>query len=284
MTSSNSNASNESNEKGFKVITCISRKGGTGKSSSTINLGQAFRILGKNVAIIDADDQQSIAAWEKELKLKKYDTKYGDFFPDVISGANSASAISNIFHALTTDPEWQGSYDYILIDMAGHMSKIREGGSTKELYDAVIKNSDMLIMVNKPEIFCVNSNEIGCELMEERLAALGINKPHLYSLLNDVPTKKNASIRKSIVDLEELINQDKMWKSFDRVIERSPRVGASLTEGCTSFIPYRESIADSYYELTNEIVKIFEGTVSTRSLVERKNSINKLLKSKGQTA
>lgn len=46
---------NNTSNKGFKVITVTSGKGGVGKSSFVINLAAALRLRGTNVAILDAD-------------------------------------------------------------------------------------------------------------------------------------------------------------------------------------------------------------------------------------
>lgn len=276
MTNTHTQKSIPLKHKGYKVITLVSRKGGTGKSSSTVNLAQALRICSKRVAIIDADDQQSIVSWENEVKIQKRDVRFGDFFPDVISEAYSAQVIRNIFHAFDNDPEWADAYDYVFIDMAGHLNQIREGGLTTELYDAVLENTDMLIMVNNPDVFSVQSNKVGCELIEERINVLGVNI-ELRSLLNNVPTKENSGVRKAIADFKELEANKLMWRSFDNQIENSRRVGSSLTEGCTSFIPFREKIADSYYNLATEILESFGNGDNIKTLNERKRQINKLV-------
>lgn len=263
--------------KGFKVIAIASRKGGAGKSSTTINIAQALRICTKRVAIIDADDQQSIRDWEKEVQITKRDIKYGDFFPDVIAEAYTPAALNNIFNALDNDPDWQDAYDYILVDLAGHLNQIREGGLTSDIYDAVLMNADMVIMVNNPDIFTVRSNKEGCKLIEDRIEVLG-TKVHLRSLLNNVPTKENSGVRKCINQFAELEKEGKMWKQFNTTIEHSRRVSATLSEGCTAFIPVREKIADSYYALMKEIVDVFGADAPMKSLGERKRMINGLVK------
>lgn len=263
----------------YKVITLVSRKGGTGKSSSIVNIAQSLRICSKRVAIIDADDQQSIRSWEAEVQINKRDVKYGDFFPDVISEGYTAGVITNIFDAFDNDPEWADAYDYVLIDMAGHMNQIREGGLTTELYDAVLQNSDMVIMVNNPDMFCVKSNAVGCEVIEERIEILGLgDQIILRSLLNNLPTKENSGVRKAIQDFRALEQSGKMWPFFNTMIQHSRRVGASITEGCTSFIPIREKIADSYYEVMNEIIDQLGKPQNLKSLSQRKQAINKLVR------
>lgn len=266
--------------KGFKVITVLSRKGGTGKSSTVANLAQAFRICVKNVLIVDADDQRSIMDWEEIAEANNRMEKYGDFFPEVVA-ADNPTAINQLFDTLDNDIAYKDSCEYVFIDMAGHMNQIREGGLTSELFDAVIKQSDVLIMVNTPDMFSVRSNKEGCALINERLEVLGeTDNVILRSLINNVPTRMDSGTRKSIQEYHELVEEGLFWPFFETQIGYSRRVAASLSEGSTAFIPVKEKCAEWYDSLMREIMDLMgENPKTVKSLKNLKKDINAIVSS-----
>ena len=57
-----------------KIITVINRKGGVGKSTSTLNLGCVLGELGHKVLIIDLDDQQNASGSLSKMSVKTTNT------------------------------------------------------------------------------------------------------------------------------------------------------------------------------------------------------------------
>lgn len=270
------NKSFQQKHKGYKVVGIVSRKGGTGKSSSAVNLAQAFRICAKSVLVVDADDQRSILRWEKLAEMNNRMEKYGKFYPDVVA-ADNATALGGLFDALDNDESYAGAYDYVFIDMAGHLNQFREGGLTTELFDEVIRQADILIMVNTPDMFCVDSNMEGCAMIKERIEITG-SKVVLRSLLNNVPSRIDSGTRNSIKEYKELEEQGKFWPFFKTEIGHSRRVAASLSEGSTAFIPVKEKCADWYDELMRELMlEMGENSGAVKNLKDLKKQINSLV-------
>lgn len=258
---------------GYKVISLISRKGGSGKSSTCVNLAQAFRICAKKVLVVDADDQGSLVEWEQLAHVNNRMEKYGKFYPDVMA-ADNANALSNLFEVLDGDAAYNGAYDYIFIDMAGHMNQIREGGLTTELYDEVIKQSDILIMVNNPDMFCVRSNKEACKLVDERIKITG-GDVITVSLMNDIPSRIDSGARKSMEAYKRLVKEGVFWEFLNTEIGHSRRVAASLSEGNTAFIPVKEKCAEWYDELMRELTNLMgENSKSIKNLKDLKRQIN----------
>lgn len=278
MAAKNETNSFKQKHKGYRVIAIASRKGGTGKSSTTVNLAQALRICNKNVVIVDADDQHSIVTWEELAHLNNRHEKYGNFYPDVVA-ADNAVALHNFFRNLDENPDFDGVYDYVIIDTAGHLNQIREGGLTSELFNEIIVQSDMLLMTNTPDLFSVESNKEGCKLLNERIELLGENLV-LRSLLNNIPTRLDSGSRKSIAQYEELEKSGEFWKFFNTKIYHSRRVAASLNDGSNAFIPQKEVCAEWYDSLMKEIVEDLGGNPQTiLTLRDRKKKINDLIRS-----
>ena len=46
-----------------KVLTVAQQKGGSGKTTLTVNLAVAWALAGKSVAVIDSDAQGSLGRW-----------------------------------------------------------------------------------------------------------------------------------------------------------------------------------------------------------------------------
>ncbi len=142
-----------------KIITCISGKGGAGKTTTTINLGAALNQFGKDTTIIDANlTTPNIGIFlgvpsvpvtiHNVLRGKKHISEATYLHPSslkVIPGSLSPSSIVNI------DPlklernllDIEGLTDYAIIDAAA--------GLGREAL-AAMKAADELLIVTNPEL------------------------------------------------------------------------------------------------------------------------------------
>jgi chromosome partitioning protein len=113
-----------------KVISFISRKGGSGKTTNAINLATTLHSGGKRVILIETDPNYTISAIRK-LELYKFKQSRAKYFD--ISGSSDRQ-VSEEIAAIKK----RGDYDYIIVDSAG---KTTDSG-IKEL----CLSSDMVII------------------------------------------------------------------------------------------------------------------------------------------
>ena len=94
-----------------KVISFISRKGGTGKTTNAINLATSLHQLKKNVLLVETDTNYTISSIRK-IELFKLKKKKDPYFK--IIGSIDNRAATEI-----TGLKKSGDYDYIIVDSAG---------------------------------------------------------------------------------------------------------------------------------------------------------------------
>lgn len=94
-----------------KIISFISRKGGTGKTTNAINLTTMLHSLGHKVALIETDTNYTLNTLRK-LEVYKSGAKENSLFE--ILGSEDAK-IADDLAALRTSK----SYDFIIVDSAG---------------------------------------------------------------------------------------------------------------------------------------------------------------------
>lgn len=126
------------------VIVIATQKGGAGKTTLTINLGQAFKRAGFRTLLVDADPQRSLRDWH------------------ATSGGTMATVIAIDQKTIARDIKAHlPHYDFILIDVPGRLS-IMETES--------IKAADLVVIPCQPCASDVNSTAATVELVRERQA------------------------------------------------------------------------------------------------------------------
>jgi septum site-determining protein MinD len=186
-----------------RVITITSGKGGVGKTTSTANLGTALAMLGKKVAVIDADiglrNLDVVMGLEKRIVYDIVDVVEGRCrirqalikdkrFPELYllpaAQTRDKSAVNPAQMRLLCD-HLKTEFDFVLIDCP---AGIEQG------FKNAIAGADMVVIVTTPEVSAVRDADRVIGLVE----ANGLPAPRL--IIN--------RIRPELVKRGEMMTQD----------------------------------------------------------------------------
>jgi len=147
------------------IIAFASPKGGAGKSTNCLNIAGALCKRGQVVHIVDFDQSQTLWRWYQD--------------------SSSAQAIANLTVAKAPDKDldlfvrqvWKHPADYVLIDLAGHLSR-------EMLHLAVFATLTITpTKISEPDI--VEADKLHAQLEDIQTR---ISKPIIHRLLiNEVP-------------------------------------------------------------------------------------------------
>lgn len=154
----------------MKVISVLSQKGGSGKSTIAINLARCLQLKGFDVALIDTDPQASAREWNALAA--------DDFYP--VYGCDKGLSDKDIKHL-------DKLADYVIIDGAPRIEK--------SMADA-IKLSDYILIPIKPSQFDVWACKDTIELIETRMQLDDKLKAGL--VLSQV--NKQTNLTKDVID------------------------------------------------------------------------------------
>ncbi len=94
-----------------QVISFISRKGGTGKTTNAVNLANYLHSKGKKIVLVETDTNYTINSL-RQIELYKTKKNISDYFHIV---ASEDHVVADEIKKLKT----LGDYEYILVDSAG---------------------------------------------------------------------------------------------------------------------------------------------------------------------
>ena len=205
-----------------KVISFISRKGGTGKTTNAINLATMLHSLGNKVLLVETDTNYTLNTLRK-MELFKTGAKDSQLFP---IHASDDEQISQDIDGLRKQ-----EYDYIILDTAGK--------TTDNSIKKICVESDLVIV---PTSLSQNDLLVTFQTIEDLKPAKELNKKLKIAVL---PNRINGLTKtKSIVTaLSEL----------DAIILQNYVPSRNIFSQTSTIIPEKE-----YLTITKEIITLLE--------------------------
>lgn len=152
----------------MKTIALLSQKGGSGKTTLSLNLAIAANARGLSVVVIDLDPQQSAARW---ARLRKADTPviisgHAPNLPTLLDQAKAAGADLAI---IDTAPKSESAS--LVAAKAADLLLIPCQPSSLDL-DAVADTVNIAKLAAKPALFVLNGCKAGSSLTDMAAEAL----------------------------------------------------------------------------------------------------------------
>lgn len=203
------------------VISFLNPKGGSGKTTSVINVGSCLARSGKRVAVVDTDPQMSVTNWSKAEK-SAFD----------VYTASSEKDVYQVRKELT-------DYDFVIIDGAGSLSVITSAG---------VMVSDHVIIPVSPSPLDFSATGSVVDVLE----AQAYNRPVEARFL--ITRKIEQATMLGV--LKESIAQTKI-KLFRTAITQRQSYIKSILEGESVFESSDNAAKGEIEILTREILNVF---------------------------
>ena len=170
-----------------KIISFISRKGGTGKTTNAINLSTTLNQMGKHVLLIETDANYTLNTLRKMELFKAKESKNGF----EILGSQDSSVAEELAKIKETRKE-----DIIIVDSAGK--------TTDEGMKKLCLVSDMVIV---PTSLTQNDLLVTYQTVTDLAPARNLNpKLKILVLPNRIHSATNIStVRQSLINLDAII-------------------------------------------------------------------------------
>ncbi|WBV24349.1 ParA family partition ATPase [Pantoea piersonii] len=206
----------------MKIISFLNPKGGSGKTTATINVSSSIASSGKKVAVVDTDPQMSLTNWN-----------------------NAGKAGFDVFTASSEKDVYQvrkelNDYDYVIIDGAGSLSVITS---------AAVMVSDLIIIPVTPSPLDFSAAGSVVTVLE----AQAYNRPVEARFL--ITRKIEQAMMLSV--LKESITQTGI-KAFKTAITQRQSYVRSVLEGESVFNTSDRAAQGEIQILTKEILSVFE--------------------------
>lgn len=185
------------------IILVGSQKGGPGKSTVAMNLAVEYATQGKDVCLVDADSQRSIATWHADREDQKRQPALA-----------CVEKLGNIAQTLT---DLATRFDTVIVDVAGKDSKEMRTGMTA---------ADKLIVVVRPSQLDLDTLGHMSEIIEQ---AMDFNPDlEVRGLISQAPSNPNVTERD---DAGEYLADYPILKPLETVIHERKAYRDVVGEG-----------------------------------------------------
>lgn len=244
------------------TISVVNQKGGTGKTTTTINLAKALEMKGKSVLIIDLDPQGSLSYSLGVVEVDKSLTEvlYGeveigevivkreglDVIPSTISLADVELSLVDAENREGRLKELLAQlpgYDFILIDCPPSLSMLTVNALT---------TSDYVLIPMLMEVLSLQ----GLDLISETLQKIQKTLNPDLSVLGILPVMVDRR-RKLSSEVFDHINANYNFRMFDTQIRPNVRASEapSFGQSVITYAPTSNSAID-YQDLCEEMLKL----------------------------
>ncbi len=245
------------------IIAVMNQKGGTGKTTTTLNLGVALGKLGKKVLLLDLDPQASMT-WHLGITEPKKDIS--DLFfgeatwheilhqTEGITLASSSIALANTELALASHPYRTGvltklltdittKFDLILIDCAPSLSLLTINALTA---------SNQILIPLRPEVLALQ----GLKLITKTVQQIQQNYNPKLQVLGIVLVMVDLRMKITQEIYEYLVHQTS-FRLFDAHIELDEKAieAPSFGKSTLNYAPHSVS-SRAYLRLAHEILSL----------------------------
>ena len=259
-----------------KVIAIENQKGGTGKSTTALNLGVGLSLAGKRVLLVDSDPQASLSlslavvkpdelpvslstVMTKVINDEPFDYDYGlirceegvDLMPSSIELSGLETTMMNVmsreFVLKGYTDRMRSQYDYILIDCTPSLGILP--------INAFVA-ADSIIVPSQPRILSTKGLDLLMQSYRKVQRAINPNL-RIDGILFTMVDSRTNNDRYIIDTMRSGIGQH--INVFDTAIPSSVRVSeANLS--CQSIFAYDSKckVAEAYRNLTREVLEIGE--------------------------
>jgi chromosome partitioning protein len=192
-----------------KIISFISRKGGTGKTTNAINLATMLHSLGHKVLMVETDTNYTLNTIRK-MEIFKSGANENQLFKIIPS--EDALVLDNL-------PAYKsGGYDYIIIDTAGK--------TTDSSIKKICVNSDLVVI---PTSLSQNDLLVTFQTVEDLKHAKDLNHNLKIAIL---PNRINANMKNKTVT--------NLLQQLDASILENYVPSKNMFSQCSTILPEKE--------------------------------------------
>lgn len=246
-----------------KIIALVNIRGGTGRTATTINLGKALSIFGKNTLLIDMSYNINLS-----LGLDYDNEKEGIYdvlcntkkTPIIQVGKNYSLIASNLTpiikkiglleKSLTYQEQlkealspYTSKYDYILIDCSSDLSLLT--------INALVFATDILFVASSMQHTCISDLSRLFDFCKEMIVPIN-SQPNFLGI--SFTQFSNTNHEKNIIQDVKKVYADKIFNSIIRKNTKLPE-STFHKKDIFAYAP-QSSVAQDYMLLTKEILNI----------------------------